>query len=188
MRYSCRQAFSIRNLTFIGLILSILSICSSIFTITYFSVQLSKLSQYDYIYDYHDATCVPVDYQIKQIYCDPDDTPNWLITYTLNNGNSIMSNPFAINENKNILLWTNYTCMCRNNVKGDLQVGCTYWTYCLFDSEFVGYMKRDNRRYYITYVSFIGASSLSLALTLITIPLSIKTLKNMRKENYVELF
>lgn len=201
-RYRCRHC----NLTNIGFVLSCLSIISSIVTIIYFVVQLQNLKAYDYLYEYRNSTCVPINGIATNInpstlsitgnetYNGGEQCPApWIMLFLLSDMRLAVTNPFAlqwtrtqaIDDRSRLDLDSNYTCLCRND-KQILLRDCSVWPQCIFNAEFVKYMRRDTNRYYNTYASFIIASVVSAVLSILSIPPTIQTMRAACKQsNYV---
>lgn len=190
-RHRCRHC----NLINIGFVLSALSIISSAITIAYFTVRMTDLEVYDYLYSYQSSTCVPVNGMASSLVSNVSCPNPWIMLFVLADGRRAVTNPFAgqetrlqsIDDRNRITLGQNYSCLCRPN---SLMItnNCSVWPQCIFNGEFVKFMQRDNDRYYSTFVSFIIASAISASLSIFAIPSSIQLIHAKCKESpYTEM-
>jgi hypothetical protein len=190
-----------RHCTFtrIGLALNIFSVISSIITIAYFSDQLQKTHEYDYIYAYSPAVCVPMSGYASNISCS--NRLRWIAIFTLLDGSNMVDNPFAsrssrltaIDDRNRLPFNASYDCMCRSLSQPSCEKNntiineCSVWPWCILDSGMVRYLQRDGLRYYNTYISFIVASLVSIALSVIALPISIRAIRHEHKSDYIQI-
>lgn len=191
------------NLTLIGFVLNVMSIISSLITIIFFGVQLSMLKDYNYIYDYRDTECRLVSAKVREVDCEDSNMPlKWVAVFSTNANLDVVENPFAVRDYRSLalqdinhlILNSTYPCTCRSYIPFNetdnvpTRHGCAVWTTCILNIDFVKYMQRDNQRYYHTYISFVIASFISIVLTVAYFPISIKTLRDLnRQETYAVL-
>jgi hypothetical protein len=179
------------GITWISFIFTTLGAISSAITIIYFSVKLGSLSDYDYVYEYHETTCTPMMGYALQLNCTPT---KWISVWETDEQIAIVENPFAlrktrtaaIDDRQSYVSNRTYDCMCRNAPPMQLAQGCQFWSTCIFDVEFIQYIQRDNDRYIRTHVSFIAASCVAIILTGLALPFTIKDLMRHNSE-YVEM-
>lgn len=196
MRSHCRRHLTVNN---IALGLTFLGIISSTVTIFVFSSKLLNLSEYDYLYEYKPAICRPISGRAFNLSCHNDDemTTRWISVLLLQRGLEAVENPFAIRQSRleaiadrdKVEMFSNYSCLCRTigDNSGEMIKSCSWWPACILNADFIHYMQRDNDRYYQTYISFIVASSISLVLSIISVPFSILIIKKNLQDNYVPL-
>lgn len=184
------------TLTNVGLLFTFLSIISSIVTIIIFAIKLNNLGDFNYLYAYQPAVCLPVGGFALNASCH--ETTKWISVWKLDSQKLLVENPFAfrpsrqeaIGDRSRIPLHNNISCVCLNpDTNGNsLKVPgietCAFWVECISDGDFIAYLQRDNDRYINTYVSFIVASLIGLILSLVGLP---ATIKQQRRESYVEL-
>ena len=184
----------------ISLIFSCLSLISSAAAIIYFSVKLSSLSEFDYIYNYEKATCTPYSGFAYELSCSSSSS-KWISIWKTKLGQWIVADPFSIRETRieaiqdrdKYKLSGNYTCMCRypslylfgevNNIIN----GCSLWTECIFSEDFISYIKYDNKIYKHTFISFIVSSCISLVFCVVSIIISAYAIKTEKAKEYIEL-
>jgi hypothetical protein len=123
----------------------------------------------------------------------------WVAYFKTNDNRFMVINPFVVYDQKQsavqdearLDLNVTYSCVCRslhtNNVNDDNKK-CQIWPECVLDTEFVKYIQHDNRRYKITHISFIVFSAISVILSVIAIPFSIQTIKQIPTRDDVEDF
>lgn len=174
--------------------LDIINLIFSISTLIYFSIQLNANLEYRYVLDYGETTCFPVAGRTREI--QSCDETKWIMVWTDGVGRQIVENPFSLRDTRaqaiadrdETKLAINRTCMCRTftRVSNDSIISandnCQVWETCIFNTDFVKYMQRYTNRYYITNVSFVVGSSISILLSLIGIPISIYSLRNKKYE------
>jgi hypothetical protein len=191
------------NLTSIGLTLNICSIISCLVTIIYFGVQLGGLHKYNYIYDYKDAQCPIVSGRVADVTCPESDIPHrWIAIFSTSSGSEVIENPFAVRDYRSLALQdlnhlrlnSTYPCVCRSylalnsSLEFPTEHGCAVWTSCILSVDFIKYIQHDTNRYYQTYVSFMATSLVSIVLSVAYLPISIKTLRELRRQqNYIPL-
>jgi len=187
LKQCVRSHLTISN---IGIGFSVISIISAIVTIVYFSVALSRLNEYSYIYDYKKQSCGPTSGFAYEFTCD--DKQKWISMFNDSSNRIIIENPFsvrntrveAINDRGRIDMGFNYTCYCRsynnllgNKVRGIQIQGCSIWGDCIIDSDFVDYIQRDNSIYYVTFVSFLASSVVTVVFSIVSIIITIHEVK-----------
>lgn len=124
MKRLCERKCPWLNLTFIGFILTSLSLVSSIVTVGYFGKELWNLRQYDYIYSYTPHTCTPISSKSLEVTCTNNQGLNkigYIAYFTLDSMFGMVESPFMVSESRlisiqdqhRIALNQSYTCMCQ---------------------------------------------------------------------------
>lgn len=187
--------------------LNLASLISCSVTIVYFAIQMASLSDYNYIYQYQHQTCLPITGKVLQLPClsaiDGGFKFKWIAYFTLDSGINLVENPFAVRNSRflalqdleHLILNVSYDCMCRippvfpfhKRNRSNIIDPCMLWSECILDNEFISYIQKDTTRYYRTYISFIIASMVSIFLSIAAFPISCQALRQLRKEQYVEL-
>lgn len=177
------------------LVLDMINVIFSTFTLIYFSVQLHLNLEYRYVLEYKESACYPVNGRTREI--QSCDQTKWIMVWTDSSGRQIVENPFsmrdtrsqAISDRDDTKLFVNRTCMCRSGMASlnsshsiTVDANCQVWEACIFNSDFVKYMQRYTNRYFVTNVSFVVGSSISILLSLIGIPLGLYTMRHKSKE------
>jgi len=191
-----RKCSLVINATSIGLTFTILSLVSSTITIIFFAIKMTELKNYDYIHEYQPQLCRPLSGKAVNISCH--DTTMWMSIVYDDRNRSLIENPFAlratrfeaITDRNKIQFGLYMTCTCRIKAAKPLDLGCSYWPDCIINSDFLYFLQRDNERYYRTYVSFIVASVIGMALSIAGLPTTIITICKMWKqadEDYIKL-
>jgi hypothetical protein len=186
------------QLTFLGLILTILSVLTSSISIIYFGSKLTNLGDTAFVYEYKSDNCTISEMHIQSYECS--DKIVWILQFIDQLNRSLVENPFARRKSlttieteiKNYAVGEIHECMCRKDISsliGSFEIrDCQTWTNCILDGDFIRYIQYDHENYYRTYSSFIGFSCISVVLCLIFIPLSIQTFRyQISADNYIEL-
>jgi hypothetical protein len=194
-RQKMRSYLTISN---IGIIFSCFSLISSIVTIIYFSTALYRLTAYSYVYDYKEEICVPIIGYTYQFNCG--NNQKWISSFNDSSNRILVENPFsvrnniqqALNDIGRIEINFNYTCYCRDKNKifkiiGIQVFGCSIWTDCIIDSDFVDYIQRDNSIYYFTFISFLLSSLVTVIFSIVSILITIHEIKAKKSISYTEL-
>lgn len=171
----------------IGLIFTIFSVISSLVTVIYFISEYSNHQKYNYIYQYKPAVYTPITGYAQQVNCY--GKPMWVSVLKDASGRTIVENPFAVRKTRGEAIADRYTgrlnvnatCLCVPIIDDPNIVtvsnvtirGCSVWAQCIYDTNFLDYIQRDNTHYNNTYVSFIIASLVSIFLSLIGLPTAI---------------
>lgn len=167
---------------------------SNIGCVIYFGIRLNGDIERGYIAEYKLDVCNPIAAFITPLICDAGKS-GWLPTWKDSLNRTMVIDPFstkstrlnAIAETKEVELFSNHTCMCRS--KDSLSVSpsnCQTWETCILNVRMIDYFQRDYTTHFKTNLSFVVTSSLSIILTLSTLPMSIRLFKSTGS-TYVEL-
>ena len=185
-----------------GLGLNCFSMLTSLATIIYFGVKLGQLGTENYIYEYKQSNCSPTGGYAMPVSCKDKKDSGWISMLTDKSGRLIVDSPFAIQKERSQaiddryrVIGYNYTCMCKlsigiaNGTNRIKILACSVWPDCIIDQEFVKYIQHDNQRFIRTYVAFILASVIGIAIGLPSIPISVRTIQKMKEndEGFVRL-
>uniref|UniRef100_A0A6C0CIK8 Uncharacterized protein n=1 Tax=viral metagenome TaxID=1070528 RepID=A0A6C0CIK8_9ZZZZ len=193
------------NLTYIGLALNAASILASFITMIYFSVMLSRLSDYDYVYNYKPRTCTPQFGTVVIIPCGDNGAKllpqkvKYIAMFSTSEMFTMIEDPFSARDSydkatqdvASYVLDVPYDCYCREldqKVPPPSQDACQLWSQCISETDFIQYIQRDNGHYKTTYVAFILSSLVSIVFSSLAIGVAIKLLRRKPSGEEYPLF
>lgn len=179
-----------KRVELIILLLSGFKLITMVATMIFFSVQLSRVAEYTYVYQYHRTNCTPNSVKVTMF----EPCKRWTPLYITEKGQTLIDNPFSLKsfrgaseELKTIDLHEERPCFCREKSQNILIDGCIIWPDCFINSQFLNYMQRDQNSRYDTNLSFVIVTAFSVFMAVGSIVFEIKLYQKNRENDYIEL-
>ncbi len=190
------------------LLLTVIQFFSAMATLIYFAVQINNNHSYhQFISQYQEQKCTPVSSYIQQLSNCPDgktgainETDGWIMTWRDEAGRIIVEDPFeaknilsdALDDRNDVQLFLPRRCVCRSpshtndSYMSENYVGrnCEVWETCILNVNFFQYLQLSDRAYFLTNISFIVGSGITMIFSFVTTILTLQLLgKSARSYN-----